>query len=106
MFNYTYYLTMRLSNSNAPLFSSISYIITKAEKVTNTYYVNNLRVPNKKHLDVVINGDRLDVTLRTEHPLSRGREGNALRQFSVILLSLGLKSYISNTIPGKLLRRS
>lgn len=107
---YTYNLSVELVNRSAPILTmpQIKNIVLKAEKDVNDYYRHSAisRVPNPKSLGIKINANQLDIRIDCPQKLSIGREGNALRQFSCTLIKLGLDKNISNSVPGKLLRRA
>jgi hypothetical protein len=77
-------------------------ILLRAKDRFNNFYKYN-KVPNPKEIkDMKIHKDYIEFTIECAKNLSAGREGNSLRQLSIILIDLGFDKYLSKTIPGKL----
>lgn len=90
--------------SNRSVFTINDRIIMNNNRIKyNRFQQTNPRVVNKKEIIALsFSYDKVEIEIVSQQPLSPGREGNALRTYSLFLVDAGFNIYLIKTTPGKL----
>lgn len=98
-------IKMKFSNKNISKFTCVNNknTIISCKDEYNKFQKTNPNIVNiKEIIDIVFHDNYIEIAIKCTKPLVKGREGNALRSFSILLVNAGFDLYLTKGESGKL----